>query len=376
MKKLINLILILLIVSCTAQKEAKIPCFAWMGGPGKATDEELKAEFADLKRKGIDGVMYSAGWDPEAYKRVGKIVKEIGLEFHAWIPTLTQNNNPDMKPEWYAVNGIGESAYDKPAYADHYHFVCPNREEVCSYLEKMYGRIADIPEVDGIHLDFIRFPDVILARGLWKKYGLVMDREYPQFDYCYCDKCIADFKAKTGIDIKSVEDPSQVEEWKQFRYDLITNLVNRLAVVAHSKNKQINAAVFPGPNSIAKKIVRQEWDKWNIDAFFPMNYNDFYLEGTKWIGEMCKEGVTALNNTKPLYSGLFICPDPEKKASEPDPENHGLLPEELEAAIRESMENGAAGICLFTPGRMTEKHWTVLRKAIRMDYSNKIYPEK
>jgi uncharacterized lipoprotein YddW (UPF0748 family) len=281
---------------------------------------------------------------------------------------MVQNNNPKIKPEWYAVNGIGVSALDKPAYVSYYHFVCPNHEEFCQYLEEMYGGIADIPEVDGIHLDYIRYPDVILARGLWKKYGLVMDREYPQFDYCYCNKCVADFKAKTGIDIKSVEDPSRIEEWKQFRYDLITNLVNRLAKMVHSKNKQINAAVFPGPNSIAKKIVRQEWDKWNIDAFFPMNYNDFYLEGTKWIGEMCKESVTALNSTKPVYSGMFICPDPEKKAKESDPENHGLIPEELEAAIRESMENGATGICLFTPDRMTKEDWIVFKKAIRMDY--------
>jgi len=322
-------------------------------------------------------LMYSAGQDPETYKRIGKIVKKAGLEFHAWIPTMVQNNNPKIKPDWYAVNGMGESAFDKPAYVNYYHFLCPNREEVYQFLEEMYGAIADIAEVDGIHLDYIRFPDVILARGLWEKYSLVMDREYPQFDYCYCDKCVADFKAKTGIDIKSVEDPSQIEEWKQFRYDLITNLVNRLAKMVHSKNKQINAAVFPGPNSIAKKIVRQEWDKWeDIDAFFPMNYNDFYLEGTKWIGEMCKESVTTLNNTKPVYSGLFICPDPEKKAKEPDPENHGLLPEELDAAIRESMENGAAGICLFTPSRMTEADWKVFKKVIHRDYTNKIFPSE
>jgi hypothetical protein len=368
MSKLLTLVLFYFMVSCNTHKDVKIPCYAWMSGPGKATDAELKTQFTNLKKKGIIGLMYSAGQDPETYRRVGKIVKKAGLEFHAWIPAMIQNNNPKIKPEWYAMNGLGESALDKPAYVNYYHFVCPNHEEFCQYLEEMYGRIADIPEVDGIHLDYIRYPDVILARGLWKKYGLVMDREYPQFDYCYCNKCVADFKAKTGIDIKSVEDPSGIEEWKQFRYDLITNLVNRLAEMVHSKNKQINAAVFPGPNSIAKKIVRQEWDKWNIDAFFPMNYNDFYLEGTKWIGEMCKESVTALNNTKPVYSGLFICPDPEKKAKESDPENHGLLPGELEAAIRESMENGATGICLFTPDRMTKEDWIVFKKAIRMDY--------
>jgi hypothetical protein len=372
MNKRIALIVIIFMMSCSPRHETKIPCYAWLGGPGKATDKELKAKFTDLKKRGIDGLMYSAGQDPETYKRIGKIVKEAGMEFHAWIPTLIQKTNPKLKQEWYAVNGIGESAYDKPAYVAHYQFVCPNREEVYQFLEELYGRIADIPEVDGIHLDFIRFPDVILARGLWKKYGLVMDKEVPQFDYCYCDKCVSDFKAQTGIDIKAVKDPSQVEAWKQFRYDLITNLVNRLTKVVHARNKLINAAVFPGPGSVAKKIVRQEWDKWDIDAFFPMNYNDFYLEGTEWIGEVCKEAVTALDHKKPVYSGLFICPDPEKKAGEPDPENHGLVPEELEAAIRESMDNGAAGICLFTPDRMTAAGWAVFEKAIHRISNNPI----
>jgi len=376
MKKLCYLSLIVLMMSCSSGKSPKIPVYGWMGGPGNATDAELRETFSNLKEKGIDGLMYSAGKDPLVYQRVGKIAKETGLEFHAWIPSLTLGNIPEIKPEWFAVNGLGESAYDKPAYVNYYNFACPNREEVCQYLEKMYGAIADLQEVDGIHLDYIRYPDVILARGLWEKYGLVMDREYPQFDYCYCDKCVSDFKAKTGIDIKAVDDPSQVEEWKQFRYDIITDLVNRLADVAHSRNKKINAAVFPGPNSVAKKIVRQEWDKWNIDAFYPMNYNDFYLEDTKWVGEMCKESVTALNNRKPVYSGLFICPDPEKKIAEPDPENHGLIPAEIEAAIKESMENGAAGICLFTPERMTEEGWQAFDKAIHTVYTNNVFPEK
>jgi uncharacterized lipoprotein YddW (UPF0748 family) len=350
------------------ESEQTIPCYAWLGGPGNSTDEELSANFAELKEKGITGLMYNGGQDPATYERVGSIAKFAGLEFHTWIPTMLQRENPALKKEWYAVNRLGESAFEKPAYVDYYKFLCPSREEVYQFLENMYGRIADLPEVNGIHLDYIRFPDVILAEGLWEKYGLVMDREYPQYDYCYCDVCTGDFREKTGIDIKAVEDPSQVEEWKQFRYDLITGIVNRLADMVHSKNKEITAAVFPGPNSIAKRIVRQEWDKWNLDAFYPMNYNDFYLKGTAWIGKVSREAVDALNGRAPVYSGLFICPEPEKKASEPDPENHGLTPEELEPAIRESIENGAAGICLFTPGRMTKEHWQVFSVAIRKEY--------
>ena len=118
-----------------------------------------------------------------------------------------------------------------------------------------------------------------------------MDEEYPTADYCYCDKCVADFKAATGIDIKSVEDPSKCAEWAQFRCDLITKLVNRIADEVHGKGKKVSAAVFPGPDSHAKWMVRQEWNKWNIDAFFPMNYNDFYLEDASWLAPIVKEEV-------------------------------------------------------------------------------------
>jgi len=355
--------LFLFLASCQTSQE-KIPVHAWMGGPGEATDEEIAENFADLKEKGIDALMYNGGHDPSTYERVGKLAHEAGLEFHAWIPTMVQGYSEKLDSSWYAVNGEGKSALTDPAYVPYYTFLCPNREGVYNFLEELYVNVARVKDIDGIHLDYIRFPDVILARGLWDKYGLVMDREYPQFDYCYCDSCVADFEDQTGINILEKEDPSKVEEWKQFRYDLVTNVVNRLADAVHKEGKEISAAVFPGPHSVAKKIVRQEWNKWNLDAFYPMNYNDFYLEDTDWIGAVTKEGGEAIDGQGELYSGLFICPDPSKKSDEPDPENHGLTPDQLNAAIKASMENGASGVCLFTPGRMTDKHWKVFSEAI------------
>jgi len=366
---LMLLTLILTMVSCTEER-TKIKVYAWTGGPGEATDSVLRAKFEDLKAKGIDGLMYNGGQDPKTYKRVGALVKEAGMEFHTWIPTMVQGKNPKLPKELYAFNRNGESAYDKPAYVDYYKFLCPNKEGTYNFLAEMYGNVAAVEEVDGIHLDYIRFPDVILAEGLWDKYGLVMDREFPDYDYCYCDDCTSDFKELTGIDIKEAEDPSQVQEWKQFRYDLITTIVGRISEVVHGKGKQLNAAVFPGP-SIAKKLVRQEWNKWALDAVYPMNYNDFYLKGPEWVGEITKEEVEAVNTTKPVYSGLFICPNPENKTKENDPENHGLLPSELEEAIRGSMESGAAGICLFTPERMKPEHWEAFERAIYKDYTIK-----
>jgi uncharacterized lipoprotein YddW (UPF0748 family) len=362
MKKIPILLFALMAISLGVQAK-KIPVHAWLGGPGKATDNEIAAYFADLKAKGIDALMYNGGHDPATYERVGKLAHEAGLEFHAWIPALMQAYSNKLDSSWYAVNGLGESALTHPAYVPHYTFLCPEREEVYRFLEELYVHVANVSYVDGIHLDYIRFPDVILARGLWKKYNLVMDREYPQFDYCYCDSCVAHFKAQTGIDIRQVKDPAAVPEWKQFRYDQITRIVNRLADAVHKEGKTISAAVFPGP-SIAKKIVRQEWNKWNLDAFYPMNYNDFYLEDVRWIGKITKEEVKAVQGRSKVYSGLFICPNPANKVFEPDPENHGLTPKELGKAIKGSIKNGATGICLFTPGRMTDEHWKIFVKAI------------
>ena len=111
-------------------------------------------------------------------------------------------------------------------------------------------------------------------------------------------------------------------------------------------------------------MVRQEWNKWNIDAFFPMNYNDFYLEDASWLAPIVKEEVASVQGKKPVYSGLFICEDWQNKANIKDPEGHGLIPSEIEEAVRGSMENGAAGVALFTPGNMTDEHWKAFDKAI------------
>ncbi|QLG43951.1 glycoside hydrolase family 10 protein [Costertonia aggregata] len=367
MKKVILICLALFtLVSCSKERP-KIPVYAWTGGPGNDSDEELLIKFKDFKDKGIDGLMYNGGHNPETYKRVGALVKQAGMQFHAWIPTMVQGENPKISKDLYAHNRNGESAFDKPAYVDYYKFLCPNKEGTYNFLADLYGNVAAVEHIDGIHLDYIRFPDVILAEGLWDKYGLVMDKEYPEYDYCYCDTCTSDFNGKTGIDITEVDDASQIQEWKQYRYDLITNMVSRLAKVVHGKDKVINAAVFPGP-TIAKKLVRQEWDKWDLDAVYPMNYNDFYVKGPEWVGEMVTEEVNAVNGSKPIYSGLFICPNSEDKTKENDPENHGLLPSEIETAIRTSMENGATGICLFTPERMQTEHWEAFEKAIYKEY--------
>lgn len=351
------------ISACSNEPKNKIRVYGWEGEGKETTEKSVRRDFKKWKQYGLYGICYNVGgFNVEKHTYAARIAHKNNLEYHAWIPAMLKS---DADSTWYAINRKGESAYDVQAYVPYYKLLCPNNPEVISYLVAEYSKIADIKDVDYVHLDYIRYVDVILARGLWEKYGLVMNEEYPDADYCYCDKCVKDFKATTGIDIRSIEDPSICEEWKQFRYDIITCLVNQIAEAVHAKGKKISAAVFLGPDSYAKKLVRQEWNKWKIDAFFPMNYNDFYLESVSWIGKVTKEETTSVEGQQPIYSGLFICSDWKRKEAIKDPEGHGLLPSEIAQAIHNSIEAGAAGISLFTPSRMTDEHWKELEKAIK-----------
>lgn len=326
------------------------------------TDEQIRARFEMYKSHGVVGVCVGNS-NPTVVERYSRIAHECGLEYHAWMVMMTQGRKDST---WYTVNRLGESAFSSPAYVPYYTTLDPNNPEVVEYLVKQCVAVAEIPTVDYIQLDYIRYADVILAKGLWNKFNLVMDQEYPKADYCYCDKCVADFKAETGIDIRSVKDPSKCKEWAKFRCDRITALVNKIAQAVHAKGKKVSADVFPGPDSHAKWMVRQQWDEWDIDAFFPMNYNDFYLEPASWVEEITREEANSLKGkNKDLYSGLFICRNWRNKANIKDPEGHGLNPEELKTAVKGAIAAGAKGVCLYSASTMTEEHWQALESVVK-----------
>lgn len=375
MKKALSIIAgVLALVACQKQSET-IPVYAWYNWhPETVSTDSLKTIFENFASHGMVGICCEFHFGPESMEKIqtcGEIAHEVGLEYHVWIPSVLQHNLP---AEWYTVNRLGQSAAvpEDRAYVTYYETVDPHNPEVVNYLVENYAAIAEIDVVDYVQLDYIRYADVILAEGLWEKYDGVIDhqwrdaegnvQEYPGADYCYCDDCVADFKAKTGIDIREVENPSECAEWAQFRCDNVTNLVNAIADAVHAKGKKVSADVFPGPASYAEKMVRQQWGKWNIDMFFPMNYNDFYLEPAAWVKTVTEEEVNSTD--KPVISGLFICHDWQKKASLVDPEYSGLIPSEMEEAVKGAMAAGAAGVCLFTPDRMTEEHWAAFDAAL------------
>jgi hypothetical protein len=303
--------------------------WVWVNPNHNDTEAALLSLYASYHDAGIRGIFFEA--DSELHFRAAKKNK---IEAHRWMWTMNRGEKELIAahPEWYAINRAGDSCADKPPYVDYYRWLCPSRDEVQQYLENDVRNILSKDYVDGIHLDYVRYCDVILPVQLWDKYGIEQNRELPEYDYCYCSVCRDTFKAQKGIDPLEIRHPDQSLSWRRFRYNNITRVVNRLSDVAHEYKKPITAAVFPTPE-VAKRIVRQDWTNWHMDAVCPMIYHGFYKEDVSWIGDAVAEGVRGIGGRFPLYAGLFLG---DFKNSD-----------EIRKGIGYAMENGAAGVSIF-----------------------------
>jgi len=306
----------------------------WINPGANDTAAELRQRYADYKKAGI-GVIYFE----EDSERHFRAAKQQGIEAHRWIWTMNRGEKELLTahPEWYSKNRKGESCATHPPYVSYYRWLCPSKPEVLNYLKEQVNNILNKDYVDGIHLDYIRYCDVILPVNLWSKYGIDQSRELPEYDFCYCETCRSAYKAEKGEDPLEMAHPDQRPSWRKFRYDRITHVVNSLADVAKQHKKPITAAVFPTPE-IARRIVRQDWSNWHLDAVNPMIYHGFYKEDVSWIGDAVAEGVQALDGRFPLYAGLFL---PDFKGNMAD----------LKKGIELALQNGAAGVSLF--GKLT-----------------------
>ena len=329
-----------------AIQEKEFRIWLWMGGNSSWESRQWDSLFSRFKTAGITGILTQA--DPATLEKVIPPAIKYGITVEKWFVAM-MNNNPALirdHPGWFVVNRKGRSSVTDPAYVGYYRFLCPSNPEVREYLKARIEEYLKIPGLGGIHLDYIRYPDVILPKGLWSHYGIIQDKEYPQYDYCYCDLCREKFREKTGIDPMPMEHPDSNAAWRQFRYDQVTSLVKDLKLHCGRSGMKLSAAVFPGPD-IARELVRQDWDHWTLDEVFPMLYQNFYYGTLDWIRLETSEGVSSLYGSAPLYSGLFI---------------PALTPREMQTAIRKSMEGGASGVCLFNFESMMSGHWEVLRK--------------
>ena len=118
-------------------------------------------------------------------------------------------------------------------------------------------------------------------------------------------------------------------------------LVNNLANAVHKTGKKISAAVFPTPD-IARDLVRQDWEKFRLDAFMPMIYSEDYNGGIEWIADAVKIDAAVLKGKAEFFAGLNLA----------HVRKYGI-----QKVIDTCIENGAQGVTFFLGNQFTDEEW-------------------
>jgi uncharacterized lipoprotein YddW (UPF0748 family) len=315
----------------------------WISGHSLNSLTKWDSIFQDISSLGIKGVLLSAS--SEKIRQILPLARKYNLQIHIWMWAM---NRGDAPKEYLSVNDLGQSLADEQAYVGYYKFMCPALPEVKTFINTKVKELERIDGISGIHLDYIRYVDVFLPMGLLPKYNLVQEDILPEFDYGYHPYMLQKFQQTFGYDIKTIVDYPHDSLWQQFRMDQVSYIVNDLAWQFSSKPIKLTAAVFPDPE-MSRTMVRQDWGAWNLDYYFPMVYNGFYLEGTEWIEERIR--ISKKHHPHiPVFGGLYL----------PDSKTKEELIESMEAAYR----GGAAGISFFDYWGLKSHHKEAIREFV------------
>ena len=214
-------------------------------------------------------------WDPLA--TAVKLAHARGMELHAWVWVFAAGNSRHNEiinvnhdylgpvltahPDWANYDNKGNIipiGQTKP-------FLDPANPQVKEYLIKLYTEIVTNYQVDGIQLDYIRYPfqDPFVGRT-----------------YGYGKAAREQFQQQTGIDPLDIS-PSQRDLWQKwtvFRTQQVDNFVAELSQTLRQKRKNLilSVAVFPLPEYERIEKIQQHWEVWarrgDIDLIIPMTY--------------------------------------------------------------------------------------------------------
>lgn len=238
------------------------------------------------------------GWDPLA--AAVKLAHERKMELHAWVWVFSAGNRRHNLLIGKPADYIGPVLSAHPEWADRGQngeifapegkpFVDPANPFVQDYLLKLYREIVTRYKVDGIHLDYIRYP-----------------RQEPGADFGFGVAGRSQFQALTGIDPMSISlnNSSLWWMWTQFR----AKQVNQFVARASKELKQIkpdlviSVAVFPWRNIERLTKIQQDWEVWaargDIDLLVPMTYAP---DTSRFLQQLVQPALTGVAQSPVLF---------------------------------------------------------------------------
>ncbi len=235
------------------------------------------------------------GFDPLAV--ACREARRRGLSLHAWVNVMPgwrgdkPPRNPRQlyraRPEWFLRD---ESGRRQPL--GWYNSLNPSYPDVRKYLVKLCREIVEHYPIDGLHLDYIRFPNEWHASYLPR-------RRVP--DYPRDPRTLALFRRATGQTPQSAP-----RQWDAWRTEQVTRVVRDIRSMMRSARPGLNlsAAVGASPKE-AKRRHFQDSRRWLaeglLDAVYPMNYAGDMSNFAKRLSEW-----SALRLRVPVVMGVMF----------------------------------------------------------------------
>ena len=227
-----------------------------------------------------------SGVDP--FAKLLEAAHANGLRVHAWMNALSLSENKHAQllerlgAEAVMIDRRGRSVLDYPGLEipapdrSWYRmgtpqvWLDPAAPSVAETLAAIVTEIATrYPSLDGIHLDYIRHPDV-LPFSPGSRFGVGLD-----FGYGAASR--ARFERETGLHAPLGDALENADRWDAWRRERVTDVVTRVAAAARAVRAsiEVSAAVWAYADRAYLSIF-QDWRGWLdarlIDFAVPMAY--------------------------------------------------------------------------------------------------------
>ena len=194
-KKILMIFITLTIFSCgNNNKEKDFVISTWTGAGNNFEEEKWIKKINFYDSLGISEVLI--GGSPEVLRKIIPIANKKNIKVHGWMWTVNRPGDTiaNKNPEWYAVNRNGQNSLEFRAYVNYYQWLSPFHPEARNHIINNAKKLMEVDGLASVHLDYVRYPDVILGADLQPKYNIVQDTELPEYDYGYHPIAIKKFK--------------------------------------------------------------------------------------------------------------------------------------------------------------------------------------
>jgi uncharacterized lipoprotein YddW (UPF0748 family) len=211
--------------------------------------------------------------------------RKYGIQIHVW---KVNWNLGHAAPQEFIRKMRAEHRLQADRYGKEEPWLCPSHPENQKLEIASMVEVARKYDVDGIHFDYIRYPDP---------------------DHCFCAGCKERFARDNNVTVqdwpKEVLDSGPLHrQWLDWRRKNITTVVTAVSEQARAVRPKIkiSAAVFPNWNTDCDRIG-QDWRLWceegYLDFVCPMDYttsnNNFanlVRKQVAWAGKVpCYPGI-------------------------------------------------------------------------------------